>query len=96
VNEIATQTLPMYLARTIGLYLCSGAGESFRFEGVLSYRWACGPPIDMKMRLSVCVCAEVAWTAKLVCTLDEVRPFLSLVGNARFDESHPFMQDLPN
>ena len=33
----------------------------------------------------VCVYAHVAWTAKVVCTLDEVRPFLSLIGNARFE-----------
>jgi hypothetical protein len=26
-----------------------------------------------------------AWTAKVVCTLDEVRPFLSLIGNVRFE-----------
>ena len=51
---------------------------------VLSYSWAWGPPIGMKMR-PVCVYAHVAWTAKVVCTLDEVRPFLSLIGNARFE-----------
>ena len=27
---------------------------------------------------------NLAWTAKVVCTLDEVRPFLSLIGNVRF------------
>ncbi len=29
--------------------------------------------------------ADGAWTAKIVCTLDEVRPFLSLIRNARFE-----------
>ena len=53
-------------------------------RGFLSYSWAWGPPIGMKMR-PVCVYAHVAWTAKVVCTLDEVRPFLSLIGNARFE-----------
>ena len=39
----------------------------------------------MKMRLSVWVVyAQGAWTAKVVCTLDEVRPFLSLIVRRRF------------
>jgi hypothetical protein len=28
---------------------------------------------------------NLAWTAKVVCTLDEVRPFLSLIWNVRFE-----------
>jgi hypothetical protein len=51
----------------------------------LSYRWARGPPIDMKMGLSLWVYAHGAWMARSVYTLDEVRPFLSLIGNARFE-----------
>jgi hypothetical protein len=28
---------------------------------------------------------NLAWTAKVVCTLDEVRPFVSLIGSVRFE-----------
>ena len=44
-----------------------------------------GPPIDMKMGLS-CACTLMErGRRRSVYTLDEVRPFLSLVGNARFE-----------
>src|ERR1700730_18371124 len=44
-----------------------------------------GPPINMKMGLS-CACTLMErGRHRSVYTLDEVRPFLSLVGNARFE-----------
>jgi hypothetical protein len=44
-----------------------------------------GPPIDMKMGLS-CACTLMErGRRRSVYTLDEVRPFLSLIGNARFE-----------
>ena len=53
--------------------------------GVLSYVWACGPPIDMKMELS-CACTLLErGRRRSVYTLDQVRPFLSLIRNARFE-----------
>ena len=49
------------------------------------FPWACGPPIDMKMRLS-CACTLMErGRRRSVYTLDQVRPFLSLIGNARFE-----------
>ena len=61
----------------------------FRWSGiyrrVMSYAWACGPPIDMKMRFS-CACTLMErGRRRSVCTLDEARPFLSLIRNARFE-----------
>jgi hypothetical protein len=46
---------------------------------------ACGPPIDMKIRSSRRVYDQSCVDAKVVCTLDEVRRFLSLVWNVRFE-----------
>jgi hypothetical protein len=52
---------------------------------VLSYALAWGPPIEMKMGLS-CACRLMErGRRRSVYTLDEVRPFLSLIGNARFE-----------
>jgi hypothetical protein len=49
------------------------------------FPWAYGPPIDMKMGLS-CACTLMErGRRRSVYTLDEVRPFLSLIGNARFE-----------
>ena len=52
-------------------------------RGVLSYGWAFGPPIGMKIGVSGTM--HGAWTAKAVYTLDEARPFLSLTWNVRFE-----------
>jgi hypothetical protein len=55
------------------------------WQGVLSHAWAWGPPIDMKMG-STCACTLMERDRRRsVHTLDEVRPFLSLIGNARFE-----------
>jgi hypothetical protein len=44
-----------------------------------------GPLIEMKMGLS-CACTLMErGRRRSVYTLDEVRPFLSLIGNARFE-----------
>ena len=60
-----------------------------RPEGVVSrdfeFPWACGPPIDMKMGLSLACTLMERGRRRSVYTLDEVRPFLSLIGNARFE-----------
>jgi hypothetical protein len=53
-------------------------------EHIVSLPWACGPPIGMKIG-RVGVYDHLAWTAKIVCTLDEVRPFVSLIWNVRFE-----------
>jgi hypothetical protein len=52
---------------------------------VLSYAWACGPPIDMKKRLSGACTLMERGRHRSVYTLDEARPFLSLIRNARFE-----------
>lgn len=49
------------------------------------FPWARGPPIDMKMELSGACTLLERGRRRSVCTLDEVRPFLSLIGNARFE-----------
>jgi hypothetical protein len=54
-------------------------------RGVLSYAWACGPPIDMKMGLSGGCTLLGRGRRRSVYTLDEARPFLSLIGKARFE-----------
>jgi hypothetical protein len=60
--------------------------------GGLSFYGPGGPPIDMKMRLS-CACTLMErGRRRSVYTLDPVRPFLSLIGNARLNQSvsrHP-------
>ncbi len=54
-------------------------GVAFEFP------WALGPPIDMKMRLS-CACRLMErGRRRSVYTLDQVRPFLSLIRNVRFE-----------
>ena len=54
----------------------------WRFE----FTWACGPPIDMKIGLSLCGGMLMGrGRHRSDYTLDKVRPFLSLVGNARFE-----------
>ena len=53
--------------------------------GIMSYAWACGPPIDMKMRLSGACTLLERGRRRSVYTLDKARPFLSLIGNARFE-----------
>ena len=45
-----------------------------------SFAWALGPPIEMKIEPSRV--SDQAWTAKIVATLDEVRPWKSLVWDA--------------
>ena len=51
----------------------------------MSFHGPGGPPIDMKMGLS-CGCTLLErGRRRSDYTLDEVRPFLSLVGNARFE-----------
>jgi hypothetical protein len=42
------------------------------------------PPIGMKMRSSERH-DHLAWTAEIAVTLDEVRPFLSLIWNVSFE-----------
>jgi hypothetical protein len=49
------------------------------------FAWACGPPIDMKMELSGACTLVERGRRRSVCTLDEARPFLSLIRNARFE-----------
>jgi len=52
------------IAESMSLGNCR-AETSLEGRGVLSYPWACGPPIDMKMELS-CACRLMgAWTAKV-------------------------------
>jgi len=51
----------------------------------LSFHGRGGPPIDMKKRLS-CACTLMErGRRRSVYTLDPVRPFLSLIGNAGFE-----------
>ena len=50
-----------------------------------SFAWASGAPIAMKIRLSWRVRSRRRGTVKVVATLDEVRPFPSLIWNARFE-----------
>jgi len=47
--------------------------------------WACGPPIDMKIGLSLCCMLTGRGRHRSDYALDEVRPFLSLIGDARFE-----------
>src|SRR5438552_13666745 len=49
------------------------------------FPWACGPPIGMKIGLSLCCILMARGRRRSVYALDEVRPFLSLIGNARFE-----------
>jgi hypothetical protein len=49
------------------------------------FTWACGPPIDMKIGLSLCGMLKGRGRHRSDFTLDKVRPFLSLIGNARFE-----------
>jgi regulatory LuxR family protein len=53
--------------------------------GVLSFHGPDGPPIDMKMRLSGACTLMEGGGQRSVYTLDEVRPFLRLIRNARFE-----------
>lgn len=45
----------------------------------------CGPPIGMKIGESARVLSSKRGTVKVVRTLDEVRPFPSLIWDARFE-----------
>jgi hypothetical protein len=45
----------------------------------------CGPPIDVKMGLSGACTLMERGRQRSVYTLDEARPFLSLIRNARFE-----------
>src|SRR5215831_6080907 len=61
---------------------------SIRFQSARSddeFTWACGPPIDMKIGLIVCGMLKGRGRHRSDYTLDKVRPFLSLIGNARFE-----------
>ena len=49
------------------------------------FPWACGPPIGMKIGLSLYCVLMARGRRRSVYALDEVRPFLSLIGNARFE-----------
>src|ERR1700745_3957143 len=49
------------------------------------WTWACGPPIDMKIGVSLCCMLLGRGRHRSDYALDEVRPFLSLIGNARFE-----------
>jgi hypothetical protein len=51
----------------------------------MSFHGRDGPPIDMKMRLSGACTLMERGRQRSVYTLDEVRPFLSLIRNARFE-----------
>src|SRR5215467_10281159 len=53
--------------------------------GDFEFTWACGPPIDMKIGLSLCCTLMGRGRRRSDYALDEVRPFLSLIGNARFE-----------
>jgi len=55
------------------------------FDRSFEFPWACGPPIDMKIGLSLCGILMARGRRRSVYALDEVRPFLSLIGNARFE-----------
>jgi hypothetical protein len=55
--------------------------EPFGYE----FTWACGPPIDMKIGLILCGMLVGRGRRRSDYALDEVRPFLSLIGNARFE-----------
>ena len=67
--------------------MCSAHRLSLAQEStkIVSYVWACGPPIDMKIGLSLCCTLKERGRRRSVYTLDEVRPFVSLIGNARFE-----------
>src|SRR5215831_15681610 len=74
--------------------MCSAHRLSLAQEStkIVSYVWACGPPIDMKIGLSLCCTLKERGRRRSVYTLDEVRPFVSLIGNARLHQSvsrHP-------
>jgi len=78
VNE--SQRVDGYIKRAVG-----EKSAITLIDWFLSYAWAGGPPIDMKMGLS-CACTLMErGRRRSVYTLDEVRPFLSLIGNARFE-----------
>jgi hypothetical protein len=49
------------------------------------FKWACGPPIDMKIGSSLCGKLMGRGRHRSDYTLDKVKPFLSLIGNARFE-----------
>jgi hypothetical protein len=53
--------------------------------GVLSLHGPARPPIDMKIGLSLCCMLVRRGRRRSDYALDEVRPFLSLTGNARFE-----------
>jgi len=53
--------------------------------GHFEFTWACSPPIDMKIGLSLCGMLMARGRHRSDYTLDQVRPFLSLIGNARFE-----------
>ena len=59
----------------------SALEPDFRFE----WTWACGPPIGMKIGLCLCSMLLGRGRHRSIYALDEVRPFLSLIGNARFE-----------
>ena len=61
-----------------------GNGRSTLIKG-FEFTWACGPPIDMKIGLIVCGMLKGRGRHRSDFTLDKVRPFLSLIGNARFE-----------
>ena len=75
-------------------FLAENRGQTMSFLRIGSIRdaprpfefpWACGPPIDMKIGLGLCCILMARGRRRSVYALDEVRPFLSLIGNARFE-----------
>ena len=59
----------------------TGGFRSLGYE----FTWSCGPPIHMKIGLSLCCMLMARGRHRSDYTLDKVRPFLSLIGNARFE-----------
>jgi hypothetical protein len=55
------------------------------FQGVLSLHGPAGPPIEMKIGMSLWGMLMARGRHRSDYTLDKVRPFLSLIGNARFE-----------
>ena len=65
--------------------LCDDVSLHHHPGAVLSLHGPDGPPIDMKIGLSLCGMLKGRGRHRSDFTLDKVRPFLSLIGNARFE-----------